>query len=235
MSEKLQAGGLHLDRIIFIGRTYNEYMSMFDLTEEQLQGRRILDCPAGACSFTAEASKHGLDVIATDIAYTFDTDALHAKGKQDIAHMLEHMQTAHHEYDWTMMGTIEQLGNTRLFALETFCKDRAQYDQRYIPATLPQLPLPDKSVDLTLSAHFLFMYADRLDLSFHIQCLREMMRVTTQEIRIFPLVNLQGERVSFIEEAIFTASAGEWISEEKPTPYIFQKGAESMLILKRKL
>lgn len=235
MSNKLHEGGLHLDRIIFIGRTYNEYMSMFDLTEEQLQGRRILDCPAGACSFTAEASAHGFDVIATDIAYTFDTDSLHAKGQQDIAHMLEHMQTAEHEYDWTMMQTIEQLGNTRLFALETFCQDRAQHDQRYIFGTLPQLQLPDNSVDLTLSAHFLFMYADRLNLSFHIQCLREMMRVTTQEIRIFPLINLYGERVSFIEEAIFAASAGEWTSEEQPTPYIFQKGADSMLILKRKL
>lgn len=235
MSNKLYAGGLQLDRIIFIGRTYNEYMSMFHLNEEQLQGRRILDCPAGACSFTAEASAQGFNVIATDIAYTFDTDSLHAKGKQDIAHMLEHMQTAQHEYDWTMMQTIEQLGNTRLFALETFCQDRAQHDQRYISDTLPQLQLPDNSVDLTLSAHFLFIYADRLDLSFHIQCLREMMRVTTQEIRIFPLINLYGERVSFIEEAIVAASAGEWTSEEQPTPYIFQKGAESMLILKRKL
>ncbi len=44
---------LDLERIIFIGRTYEEYMDMFSLSEEELKGKKILDCPAGTCSFTA--------------------------------------------------------------------------------------------------------------------------------------------------------------------------------------
>lgn len=39
-------GHLNLDRVIFIGRTYEEYMRMFDLRIEDLTGKRILDCPA---------------------------------------------------------------------------------------------------------------------------------------------------------------------------------------------
>lgn len=50
---------MELSSIVFIGRTFDEYMSMFSLTKEELMGRRILDCPAGACSFTARANQLG--------------------------------------------------------------------------------------------------------------------------------------------------------------------------------
>ena len=55
------------DRIkgpIFIGRTWLEYLKMFDLSSEELAGGKILDCAAGASSFTAEMSKRGFDVTA---------------------------------------------------------------------------------------------------------------------------------------------------------------------------
>lgn len=60
---------LDLSRVVFIGRTFYEYMLMFNLSEDELIGRKILDCPAGACSFTAIANKKGAVVTATDIAY----------------------------------------------------------------------------------------------------------------------------------------------------------------------
>jgi len=56
---------LDLSRIVFIGRTFDEYMSMFNLTQEDLVGRKILDCPAGACSVTAKANQLGADVTAS--------------------------------------------------------------------------------------------------------------------------------------------------------------------------
>nr|WP_306433976.1 hypothetical protein [Paenibacillus dendritiformis] len=36
---------LDLSRIVFIGRTFEEYVKMFDLPAEQMAGKRILDCP----------------------------------------------------------------------------------------------------------------------------------------------------------------------------------------------
>ena len=38
---------------------------------------------------------------------------------------------------------------------------------------------------LVLSAHFLFMYSDRLDYDFHVQTIRELPRVASEEVRIF--------------------------------------------------
>ena len=58
---------LDIDRIAFFGRTYSEYLSMFGLNEQLLRQGAILDCPAGASSFAAEAHQLGLDVTACDI------------------------------------------------------------------------------------------------------------------------------------------------------------------------
>lgn len=72
MSEVEQRTKLDLERIVFIGRTFEEYLDMFSVSEKELQGKKILDCPAGACSFTAMGSELGLDVTACDIAYHYE-------------------------------------------------------------------------------------------------------------------------------------------------------------------
>ena len=46
-----------------------------------------------------------------------------------------------------------------------------------------------------LSSHFLFTYADRLDLEFHRAALRELHRVARREVRVFPLLEQGGRPV----------------------------------------
>ncbi|MEH7463836.1 hypothetical protein V7166_17615 [Bacillus thuringiensis] len=41
---------LDIERVIFIGRTFEEYCDMFQLQDEDIQNNKILDCPAGAYS-----------------------------------------------------------------------------------------------------------------------------------------------------------------------------------------
>jgi hypothetical protein len=69
LSRVEQSTKLDLERIVFIGRTFEEYLNMFSLSVKDLKGKKILDCPAGACSFTALGNKSGLDITACDIAY----------------------------------------------------------------------------------------------------------------------------------------------------------------------
>ena len=225
--------GLSLERIVFLGRTFEEYMSILGLEEDRLQGQRILDCPAGACSFAAEASQYGADVTAVDLAYHFGNEELYNKGQQDIGHMIQAITEASEQYDWSTLGSIQELEKLRIRALEQSTQDRKLHPKRYIPAVLPDLPFANETFDLTVSAHFLFLYADRLDEEFHIRCLQELMRVTRTEIRIFPLVNLQSERVAFVEKAVAAAGQGSWEMQEIATDYTFQKGANTLLVLKR--
>lgn len=44
-------------RVLFYGRTLEEYIKMFNLDLSELKGKKILDCPAGPASFIYEMVK----------------------------------------------------------------------------------------------------------------------------------------------------------------------------------
>ncbi|MFD1735238.1 SAM-dependent methyltransferase [Bacillus salitolerans] len=233
MSKVEQNIKLDLERIVFIGRTFEEYLDIFSLSEEELQGKKILDCPAGACSFTAVGNKKGVDVTACDIAYYYSEEDLRNKGLKDIGHAMEHMEKAKSNYRWDYFNNVEGLRKHRLSALEDCNKDMKEYKNRYIPVRLPSLPFENEEFDLLLSAHFLFMYADRLDYQFHIETLNELLRVTKEEVRIFPLVDLEGKRYEHLDEIISFLGDNGYTVEEVKVQYEFQKDANSMLKIKK--
>lgn len=228
-----QSTKLELERIVFIGRTFDEYMNMFSLSVEELQGKKILDCPAGACSFTAVCNRLGLDVTACDIAYYYSGEELKNKGLRDIEHTMENMQKAKRNFIWDYFKNIEGLRKHRLNALEECTSDMVKSSERYVPVTLPSLPFKDDEFDILLSAHFLFMYGDRLDYQFHIDTINELLRVAKEEIRIFPLVDLEGKRYEHLDNIISYLVDNGYTVEEIKASYEFQKNANSMLKIKK--
>lgn len=227
-------GKLELERIVFIGRTYEEYLQMFNLKEADLVGGRILDCPAGACSFTAISNQLGSNVTAADIAYYYSTEELADKGVQDIEHAMSELSKVQDNFVWDYFESIEDLTQMRNKALNDNIKDQRQIPERYVPVVLPDLPFNDEAFDLTLSAHFLFMYSDRLDYDFHLRTVNELMRVTKGELRIFPLVDLSCQRYKHLDRLIDDLVRQGFAVEEMKVPYEFQKGANQVLSIRRK-
>ncbi|WP_138494417.1 SAM-dependent methyltransferase [Paenibacillus pinistramenti] len=224
---------LDLSRVVFIGRTFEEYRSMFSLSEEELRGRRILDCPAGACSFTAIASQKGAEVTAADIAYHHPFEQLVDKGLQDIEHAMLSMEKARSNYLWDYFGSVEGLKQHRIQALADFSAHVKENPERYVPAVLPELPFKDGEFELTLSAHFLFMYGDRFDYEFHQQTLQELLRVTSGEVRIYPLIDLSSRRYEHLDKLTAFLQSQGYHTEEVEVQYEFQKGADRMLVIKK--
>ncbi|WP_431804536.1 SAM-dependent methyltransferase [Halobacillus andaensis] len=220
---------LDLEKVIFVGRTYEEYMDMFLLSEEALKGKKVLDCPSGACSFTAVGQSKGLNITASDIAYDHSVENLEAKGQEDIQHAMSHMEKAKSNYVWDYFEDINQLKEHREKALVDCTQDMKKNCERYIPVNLPSLLFNDDEFDILLSAHFLFTYADRLDLQFHIDTLKELLRVTKEELRIFPLVDLEGNRYEHLDHVIQYLKGNGYSVKEVSVPYEFQKGANTML------
>lgn len=233
MSRVDKSTKLDLERIVFIGRTLEEYLDMFSLSEEELQGKKILDCPAGACSFTAVGNELGLDVTACDIAYYHSSEDLKNKGLQDIEHAMDHIEKARKNYKWDYFINVDGLMKHRLRALQDCTNDMRESSERYIPVTLPLLPFKNAEFDILLSAHFLFMYADRLDYRFHIETLNELLRVTKEEVRIFPLVDLEGKRYEYLDKIISYLADNGCTVEEVKVPYEFQTNANSILKIKK--
>ncbi|WP_347551347.1 SAM-dependent methyltransferase [Pseudalkalibacillus hwajinpoensis] len=220
---------LDLDKIIFVGRTFEEYMEMFSLSEEKLEGKKILDCPAGACSFTAIGHSKGLNITACDIAYDHSVENLIDKGQEDIKHTMRHMEKAKSNYIWDYFININNLKEHREQALHDCTLHLKENRERYMPVSLPSLPFKDKEFDILLSAHFLFTYADRLDFQFHIDTLSELLRITKEEVRIFPLIDLEGNRYEHLDKVMKYLKENGCSVKEIKVPYEFQLGANSML------
>ena len=233
MNHSEQSGKLDLERIVFIGRTFEEYLVMFSLSIERLRGKKILDCPAGACSFTAVSNKLGLNVTACDIAYYYSSEELKHKGLQDMQHVMDSIDKVKENYEWDYFDNVENLRKHRLSALEECTKDMVKLSERYIPVTLPSLPFQDGEFDILLSAHFLFTYADRLDYRFHVEAINELLRVTKEEVRIFPLVDLKGKRYEHLDSIIKHLKDQGCSVKEVKVAYEFQKNANSMLVIRK--
>ncbi|MDN8588925.1 SAM-dependent methyltransferase [Paenibacillus sp. 11B] len=227
--QKSRAAGLELAQIIFIGRTFEEYMKMFNLTVDEIKGKSILDCPGGACSFSSHAREWGVDPMAADIAYEYESGQLEAKGLQDIEHTMKQMEQVQEKYRWDDFGSIQGLKEERRRAIIDCVADMKRFPDRYVASILPELPFVDEQFDLTLSAHFLFTYADRLNADFHLQTILELLRVTKRELRIFPTVDLSGKRYEHMDELKAILEERGYITCEEKTSYEFQRGAHTML------
>ncbi|HYF99472.1 MAG TPA: hypothetical protein VD815_05235 [Candidatus Saccharimonadales bacterium] len=191
---------LNLDRVVFIGRTFSEYMTMFNLHPFQLKGLRVLDCPSGASSFVAESlsSHYQLkEVIGCDLLYKeHDIDTLRNRGKEDLDYMIKQLSQVSDLYEWNIYSSITDLYESRSNAFKKFISDyeldrlmtrKGRVDKnRYVYTILPKLPFGNATFDLVLSSNLLFYYHNMFDYHFHLNSILEFLRVTRKEIRIFP-------------------------------------------------
>ncbi len=225
---------LDIDRIVFIGRTFDEYKAIFALDDDVLRNGPILDCAAGPSSFAAEAARKGLQVTACDMTYQLPIEFLGEKGGKDIEHVFDRVNDVPHLYVWSYYKDWDEVVSLRRKALAQFQEDfpRGSAEGRYIHAELPNLPFPDRTFSLVLSSHFLFLYGDRLDVEFHAASLREMARVCSGEVRIYPLQGFDAKPYPHLEavRAMLHDDGSE--SEIVYTPFELQHGANRMLSLK---
>jgi hypothetical protein len=227
---------LDIDRIAFLGRTYDEYLKIFNLREDLLGKIKILDCPAGASSFTAECLGKGISATACDILYDLSIKDLVRKGREDIRHVFERFTKVSHQYIWKYYRDREEVIDLRHRALSLFSEDFTDGLQRgnYVRACLPHLPFHDGSFDLLLSGHFLFLYGDRLRTDFHMSCIRELLRVSSGEVRIFPLTGLDAKPYPHLYEILCRLRSRGIDASVMKVPFEFQKGSNIMMTLRKK-
>jgi hypothetical protein len=227
---------INIDRIAFIGRTYEEYAAMFGLDEDALSLGPVLDCPAGAASFSAEARQKGISVTACDLLYGQSADVLAEKSSADIEHVFGRFDEASHLYTWKHYRDKADVIAHRERALGLFMEDytRRLKEGRYVRAKLPRLPFPDGKFGLVLSGHLLFLYSEWLDFEFHVASLRELLRVSSGEVRVFPVLGLDSRPYPRLDEVLEILKADGADAEVVRVPFEFQRGGNMMLRITRK-
>lgn len=223
-----------LDQVVPWGRSLDEYIRMFDLSEGDL-GSTILDCGAGPASFNAEMQSRGCTVVSCDPIYRFSSADISRRIDETYNTVLRKTIETRNKFLWHEMKSPEQLGRTRMAAMKKFLEDFSLgiSEGRYRVAELPSLPFRDAEFDLALCSHFLFTYSHLLSIDFHLAAVRELCRVA-REARVFPLMPSFGEaRSEHVATLIDQLTAEGYRCAVRLVSYEFQKGGNEMLMVCR--
>jgi hypothetical protein len=222
-----------LDQVVPLGRSFEEYVAMFALTEDDLQ-KRILGCGDGPASFNAEVTSKGGTVVSIDPLYECEGEKIRERIDQTFAGVMDQVRVNAAEFVWRHVQSVDELAEVRMGAMRRFLMDYAtgKAEGRYVAASLPVLDFPDRSFDLGLSSHFLFLYSQHLDLDFHIASIEEMLRVCA-EVRIIPLLQLGSEPSPHVEPVVAYFKQNGFAVEIGDVPYEFQQGGNRMLSIAR--
>lgn len=217
------------DRVVPWGRSYGEYVAMFNLTPAELD-MKILGCGDGPASFNSVMNKEGNKAVSFDPVYQFTKDELQKRIDETYELVIEQTKVNLDKFVWDRIKTLEDLVEVRMSAMNEFLSDydAGKKEGRYVCGELPVLPFPDDGFDLVLCAHFLLFYTENLTLDFHFKAVDEMLRVG-KEIRIFPTLDLNSNVSKYLEPLKkYLGDKGIRFSEEK-TSYEFQKNGNMML------
>jgi hypothetical protein len=220
-----------IDDVAFIGRTVGEYERMFDLDLSAWTGESILDCPAGACAFVAEANERGIDATAADLLYDVPPDELREKCAADVDGAIAGFDGVEDQFVWAFYDGVADVRDHWTAAYQRFIEDYEDHfdTDRYVQTQLPDLPFDDDSFSLVLSAHLMFLYMDQLDHEFHEQSLLELARVASTEVRVYPLARFDGKRYPRLDELRETLAAAGYETETRHVPFPFQREDPEML------
>lgn len=214
------------------GRSYDEYCRMFDLTPFDLR-KKILGCGDGPASFNAGCNAQGGNVVSIDPIYAFSREWIATKINETFDNVISQTHRNREKFHWDQIASVEELGSVRMAAMKEFLADYEQGKAagRYVAGSLPVINFSDDWFDISLSAHVLFFYSDHLSFDFHVESINEMLRVA-QEVRIFPLLDFNARRSSYVDRIITRFDSHP--IEIRKVNYEFQIGGNEMMVISRK-
>jgi hypothetical protein len=220
---------MQLEQVVPFGRSFDEYVNMFNLTQVDLQ-KSILSVADGPASFNAEGTQLGYRIKSIDPLYCFTANQIQQRFDAVVDNIIEQIERTPDDWVWTYHASPKDLRKNREKAIQRFCADyeSGKAQGRYEIGELPRLQYPDNEYELGLSSHFLFLYSDHFDEAFHFDSICEMLRVC-QEVRIFPLLTLMLKPSQHLEGIMTRLSNQGYQCEIHRVPYELQRGGNKML------
>ena len=221
-----------LDNVVPWGRSMDEYIAMFSLSEQD-RASRILGCGDGPASFNAEMSALGNSIVSIDPLYQFSAEEIRRQIDKTYSRVIQELRANRNDYVWTHLSSPEAVGELRLRAMNKFLLDfpKGKAEGRYLAAELPALPFKERTFDLALCSHFLFLYSKHLSPEFHRQAIQEMLRVAKQ-VRIFPVLTLGGKPSPHLDPVCRHLQKVGRTADAVTVHYEFQRGGNRMLIVR---
>lgn len=190
-----------------------DYRHMFALDAAELVAGPILDCPAGASPFAAQARARGDAVTSVDPIYDRSAATILGYVAANLGRARDWLADHSASIDWSYLGSADAYIRASEVAADLFAADFTTHREHYRAATLPRLPFSDQTFALTLSANLLFVYAKVFTVDEHIATLRELVRVTAGEVRVHPILDVTAAPYPHLAD-VRTALAADHIDTE---------------------
>lgn len=221
--------GIKYESVVPWGRSYPEYVDMFNLTPSDLN-KSILSCGDGPASFNSSMNQKGKNVVSIDPIYRLSRTEIENWIDETCKIVMAQTKKNRDKFVWSTIGSVEELFKIRMESMKEFLSDYEvdKHAKRYMPAELPFLPFKSDEFDLSLSSHFLFLYTENLSLEFHLKSIDEMLRVS-KEVRIFPLLDMNATTSPYVNPVVDRFSRKGYDVETVRVNYEFQKGGNLML------
>ena len=223
---------IKLKEVVPFGRSLDEYSKMFDLSSADLQ-QRIIGIGDGPASFNAEGTIAGSNITSVDPIYQFDGAEIKQRFDAVVDNIINQIISTPNNWIWNYHKNPQELKARRIETIEIFLQDYnlGKKTDRYLAQELPNLHFADRSFDLALCSHFLFLYSAHYDRNFHLAAIKEMLRIS-KEIRIFPLLTLMQETSPYLDFIVDKFTNLGYFVAIKKVPYEFQPGGNKMLMIK---
>jgi SAM-dependent methyltransferase len=223
-----------LPSVSFLGRSLAEYCQFFALELPAFRGRDVLDVGGGSSSFTAEACARKINAVAVDPSYGCSPGVLATQLRLDSEHRVAELR---HKPRTSRASTLAALPTAEIDyqgATQRFLADYETHfiSNRYVCGSLPRLPFFDGTFDLVLCSHLLFFQSSRFDYDWHLAACRELVRVTVEEVRIFPLGGADGRTYPALARLRRELRESGIATTVQAVDYEFHAGRNSMLVLR---
>lgn len=210
------------------GRNLAEYSAIFNLVDEDLH-RSLASFADGTSSVNSELKEMGHRMVSIDPLYGFNVREIN----QRLGEVVRQSEIYQQELPPEEQRQAEDIVRLRAEATKIFLDDfeLGKEQSRYLAAALPgPFSFGENTFGIGLCAHFLLLY-DYYGLSFHISAITEMLRIC-EEIRIYPTVNLDGQKSLVLDDIIGYFSEGYQVRLEA-VDYGFQDLGKEMLRISR--
>ncbi len=222
---------MNLEKVVPFGRSLDEYIKMFNLTENDFK-KSILSVADGPASFNAEGTKLGYKINSVDPLYIFSGEEIKRRFCAVVDDIIKQVENTPNDWVWSYHKSPQNLRKNREKVIALFCADYeiGKKDNRYNIGQLPRLKYDKNQYELGLVSHFLFLYSAHFDQQFHINSIDEILRIC-REVRIFPLITLQNKISPYLQFIITYLENKGYKCKLEKVSYQLQRGGNQMLII----
>jgi hypothetical protein len=213
--------------ILISARSLADYRLMFNLTDDDLRGGPILDCPAGAGTFAVEARARGGVVVSADPLYAAPLAEVGARSGASITRTLEYEQANPALFVFPQSAEVTIAGWQ--LSQRHFLADAGTHPGWYLAASLPALPFRNRAFRLGLSGYLLFTYPEFFGYPVLLASIVELTRVAV-EARIYPLVDRSSTSYPAFDRLRHELAERGITTKIQPTPEYQRRGATAVMV-----